>query len=93
MIMEAIAGAVSQWFGWSGAPIHSDIGPKQEMLRSAHARGWKDWITIYADPDKPYNYEHVWIWRLDWEMPVEADPHHMDPQMNANGLLWKPWRP
>jgi hypothetical protein len=68
----------------------------ERYIMEPYARGWRDWYDEWA-PDRipALEYQQVWIWRREWEMPraVTTESILADRQMNVIGLLWKPWSP
>ena len=99
MFGEMIDSAMGFLFGrQADTSVTSVVTIFPEVSRSdVYARGWHDWVPPYMNTldraGSPYDYPRVWIWRLEWEFPHDADPNKLAPQMNVSGLLWKPWAP
>lgn len=70
----------------SGIEDHYDAS--RAKMDDAVARGWRS--ALYSR--WPRDAEKIWIWRVEWDFPSLVDPRDMNPEMNANGLWWKPWR-
>lgn len=91
--LEIAASIAGELFPWLPSPQPSQGDEQAERMRQrrddAIARGWSNWA--YNPP--PLGTERVWIWRVEWDYPVEKDIASIDPAMNAMGLLWKPWAP
>jgi hypothetical protein len=98
--VEAIAGALfggGSGIDWEAKARSDEQRARRQKRDHAYANGWMEWIPDYMNTfpqtPRPQNHARVWIWRLDWEFPSVVDPSRLDPAMNVNGLLWKPWRP
>jgi hypothetical protein len=57
--------------------------------------GWKPWLRPFPGfpgDDSPYSYAKVEVWRQGWKDPVIQRPYD-NPEGNAVGLYWRPYRP
>lgn len=56
--------------------------------------GWRPWLAMYVDSEfsLPYDYVEVEIWRKGW-MDTYTQKPDANPEMNANGLWWRPAGP
>lgn len=70
------------------------------MSEAAWRRGrnWFPWLPpifgygqLQHPPPRPYDHEHVWIMRDEWEKPEVVRPRDLHPMMNAADLYWSPW--
>ncbi len=98
MIGGLVEAALQMLSGHVGRDHEAEARAQQqeaERFLEPMARGWRHWSGYYIGPpmsETPYDYEKVWIWRREWEMPAIVVPRGLDPQMNVAGLWWKPWR-
>lgn len=52
-------------------------------------KSWRPWFSA-PDAESPYRYRKIELARVEWPKPVETSAWDLRPELNGDGLYWRP---
>lgn len=53
---------------------------------------WRPYIDTYcSQKSRPWDHDRIQIYRKEWDEPQILNWPDINPYLNAEGLMWRPW--